>query len=65
VVPNEASTIGNHLKKRRLELHLFQADLAAQFGVSEESIYNWENNRNPPARRFIAPIIRFLGYDPR
>jgi DNA-binding XRE family transcriptional regulator len=64
-VPKEQVTIGDHLKGRRLERHLFQADLAESFGVDVASVRNWESNRSQPAKRFIAPIIRWLGYNPR
>ena len=47
-----------------MDLGLLQKDVARQIGVSEESIYNWETNRNEPEVRLIPHIIDFLGYVP-
>ena len=65
IVPTEPRTVGEHLKRRRLELHLFQSDLAKMFGVNEASVRNWEKNTYPPTERLIPGIVRWLGYDPR
>lgn len=53
----------DHLKKWRLDLGLFQKDIALQLGVNESTVLNWENNACAPAIRFIPRIIEFLGYD--
>ena len=57
-------TLGEHIKKRRLELGLRQIDLANQLEVNEHSIVKWEAGRTP-LDRYIPRIIEFLGYDPR
>lgn len=62
--PKELRTVGDHLKKRRLDLGLFQKDVALQLGVNESTILNWENNTCAPAIRMLPRIIDFLGYDP-
>lgn len=62
--PKELRTLGNHLRKRRLDLGLLQRDAAAQLGADEGSVYNWEVNRTVPALRFIPRIVEFLGYLP-
>lgn len=56
--------MGDHLNKRRLELGLFQRDVASRVGVNESTVLNWESNACAPAIRFIPRIIAFLGYDP-
>ena len=43
---------------------MLQREVAAQIGVTEESIYNWETNRTEPEVQFIPKIINFLGYAP-
>ncbi len=58
------SSIGGHIRKRRLELGLLQKEVAAQIGVRESTICNWESNTTSPAIRLILHIIRFLGYSP-
>jgi transcriptional regulator with XRE-family HTH domain len=56
--------LGDHIRKRRLDLGLLQKQVAKKIGVDESTIYNWERQRTLPEIRFIAPIIEFLGYDP-
>jgi transcriptional regulator with XRE-family HTH domain len=63
VAPKEPKTIGEHIKKRRLALHLLQADLAKRLGVHWGSIQNWERGATQPAIRHLPAIIKFLGYD--
>lgn len=60
----EPTTIGDHLRKRRLILGLTQAEMATQLGVNEWTVGNWENDETRPVLRFIPAIIQFLGYDP-
>jgi len=62
--PTEPKTIGDHLKRRRLALHLFQSDLAKLFGVDIMSIGNWENNSYDPSGANRKRIIAWFGYDP-
>jgi transcriptional regulator with XRE-family HTH domain len=57
-------TLGDHIKKRRLELRLFQAQVGKILGVTESTVTNWEKNRSNPTLRPMPKIIRFLGYDP-
>ena len=64
LVPVEPTTLGDRLRQRRLELHLFQSDLAELFGVTAETIRNWEKNAHPPAKRFAEQIVGWLEYDP-
>jgi transcriptional regulator with XRE-family HTH domain len=62
--PLELKTIGDHIRKRRLDLGLYQKDIAKKFGADLTSVFNWENNVKSPAIRFIPHIIQFLGYNP-
>jgi transcriptional regulator with XRE-family HTH domain len=57
-------TLGDHLRKRRLDLELLQRETAEKLGVDGMTICNWETNRTFPQLRFIPNIIAFLGYDP-
>jgi transcriptional regulator with XRE-family HTH domain len=58
-------TIGEHLKKRRLERGLEQDQVATIIGVTWMSVSNWERGIYRPTKRAMSPIIDFLGYDPR
>jgi len=58
--PKSINTIGDHLRRRRLDLGLLQRDVAEIIGVTEVTISNWENNRNKPPSRFLKKITDFL-----
>jgi transcriptional regulator with XRE-family HTH domain len=62
--PKEISTLGDHIRKHRLDLKLLQKQVADHIGVHELTITSWERNASHPAVRFIPAIIQFLGYDP-
>ncbi|WP_286833460.1 helix-turn-helix transcriptional regulator [Sphingobacterium sp. UBA7038] len=62
--PKNPTSIGEHIRKKRMELKLFQKDLAVLFGVSEDCITYWENNRSTPQITYYPALIRFLGYYP-
>lgn len=63
--PQVLATIGDHLRKRRLDLGLLQREVADRLGVNETSVTNWELSRTRPELRFLPRIFAFLGYDPR
>jgi transcriptional regulator with XRE-family HTH domain len=63
--PQELKTIGDHLRKVRLERGLLQDQVARELGVSLGSIFNWEANHTRVQTRFIPKVVAFLGYDPR
>ena len=57
-------TIGDHVRARRLDLGLWQKEVAKQIGVTTTTITNWELNRCEPEIRLYPAIIKFLGYVP-
>ena len=62
--PKELKTLGDHLRKRRLELKMLQKEVAEKLGTTPCTIRNWEKNRSNPSLGFIPKIIQFLGYMP-
>ena len=62
--PCVLNTLGDHIRKRRLELGLYQREVASKIGVDESTVYRWERNETSPPSRFIPQIINFLGYNP-
>lgn len=62
--PKVLHSLGDHLRKRRLDLRLSQRQLAARIGADEAAVNNWEKGNTSPSLRFIAPIFAFVGYDP-
>jgi transcriptional regulator with XRE-family HTH domain len=62
--PNALKTLGDHIRKRTLDLQLLQSDVAQTLGVTECSVWNWENNATAPVFPYWPGIIEFLGYNP-
>jgi DNA-binding transcriptional regulator YiaG len=62
--PAEPQTIGEHLKKKRMELNVLQREVADQIGIDVTTYRNWEWNRTSPLARFMPAVIKFLGYIP-
>ena len=62
--PSSLKTIGDHIRKRRLDLNLTQKQAAEKLGVDEASVWNWEKGEVLPLARQIPPITSFLEYDP-
>jgi site-specific DNA recombinase len=63
-LPERLDTVGDHIRRRRLELGLWQRQVAQQLGVGPSTIYNWECHRCQPGVRHMAAVVRFLGYRP-
>ena len=62
--PDDLITIGDHVRKRRLDLGLLQKDVADRIGVNPLTIKNWEVGHTEPEIPYGPAIIDFLGYAP-
>jgi transcriptional regulator with XRE-family HTH domain len=62
--PKTLTTLGDHIRKRRLDLGLLQKEVAATLGVTQSALTNWELNRVTPYFTYLPKIIAFLGYTP-
>jgi len=62
--PKSLTTIGDHIRKRRLDLGLTQKQVAARFGVKAMTLWHWENNATTPSFKYWETIRQFLAYDP-
>lgn len=60
----EPVTLGDHLRRRRLELGLFQKDVAIQIGVTTSTVWNWENGWSSITLNCMPKVIEFLDYNP-
>jgi DNA-binding transcriptional regulator YiaG len=60
----EQRTLGEQLKKRRLELGFSQRELAGRLGVSAWTVLNWEKGKTQPAAGYIPAIIAFVDCAP-
>lgn len=56
--------MGDHIRRRRLDLGLWQRTLAERLGVREETLATWERGQARPLPRHYGAVVRFLGYDP-
>lgn len=61
--PQNPTTIGEHIRKKRIDSDLSQSQLAQVIGVSSDCITNWENNRSAPQISYYPRIRQFLGFD--
>ena len=53
-------TLGERLRKWRLERGLCQVDLAKMVGVNEMTIVNWEKGRTKPTKKNLDRIKAIL-----
>lgn len=61
---DDPQTIGEHIRKKRVESKLLQREVAVQLNVSEDTLTYWENERTLPQIHHFPAIISFLGYYP-
>jgi len=64
--PTNPKTLGDHLRKKRVELQLSMTQLAKVLGVgvTDTAIEKWEKNQNRPTEEHRMRILDFLGFDP-
>jgi DNA-binding transcriptional regulator YiaG len=63
-VPKEPTTIGGHLKRRRLQLKIFQPEAARRLAVSTVSLSRWECDKVFPTAPHHPQIVEYLGFNP-
>jgi DNA-binding XRE family transcriptional regulator len=57
-------TLGERIKKWRLEQGLFQKDLAKIIGVDEMTIVNWEKGKTMPDKKNLEWLQKLLRIEP-
>lgn len=62
--PVECKTLGDHMRKTRIDKGLSQAKVATLLNVTEGTVTGWELGHHAPQVPQRARIIRFLGFDP-
>jgi len=60
----EPRTLGEHLRRARVQRGLKQGDVANEIGVGVRAVIDWELGYRRPPARFIPRITAFLGYCP-
>ena len=63
-VPKQPTTIGGHLRKRRLQLQIHQSEAAVRLKVSTVTLSRWECDKVYPTWQHHPRLIEYLGYDP-
>ena len=63
-VPKVPTTIGGHLRRRRLQLKLFQPEAARRLAVSTVSLSSWERDKVFPTAPYHSQIAQYLGFNP-
>ena len=62
--PFHPVSIGDYLRKKRLDLGLLRKHVAHRLNTSIDCVRNWENNWHGPDLQSLPKIIEFLGYCP-
>jgi transcriptional regulator with XRE-family HTH domain len=62
--PHALARLGDHLRKKRLDVGLLQKEVGQTLGVTACTVRYWETGRAFPAIKHIPRIIEFLGYSP-
>ena len=60
--PKEVTTIGDAIRKRRLDLGLLQKDVAKIMGCDKTTILNWEKGHTRPSANYMHPVTIFLAH---
>jgi len=62
--PANPKSIGEMIRKRRLDLGLRQRDIAEIIGCDKMTIINWEKGHTLPRINHMGAVVKFLGYNP-
>ena len=62
--PASPKTIGEMIRKRRLDLGVRQIDVANIIGCDEMSVVNWEKGHRTPRVNYMAGVVGFCGFNP-
>ncbi len=62
--PTSLNTLGDHLRRVRIDRGLSQPQVAKLLNVTTDSVTGWELNRYEPQARLAKRIIKFIGYLP-
>jgi len=64
--PTAPQTLGEHLRKKRVDMQLSMTQLAETLGpgITNTAIEKWEKNQNRPTDGHRKRIVEFLGFNP-
>ena len=58
---SDNKTVGEIIKRERIEKHITQAELGSLVGVSQQSIDNWEKGRSSIQLKYLKKLCEVLG----
>ena len=61
--PKDPKTLGERIRKARMDRHMMVKELAQQIGVVPETIINWEKRNLKPTRRHLERLRAVLELD--
>jgi transcriptional regulator with XRE-family HTH domain len=64
-IPVNPKTIGENIRRYRLELYWLQIDVAKKIGISSKSVSNWERGITSPSRGMTKKIQKFFNFPPK
>ncbi len=62
--PETLRTVGDHLKRARMDRGLSLEKAGRKLGVDASTLKGWEDGRFGVRRRHREKVVAFLGYDP-
>ena len=62
--PKELKSIGEHIRKRRMDLELSRRTVAERIGIARDTLKVWELGRQEIRSAYYPAIIEFLEYNP-
>ena len=64
--PTNPQSLGEHLRKKRIDMQLSMTQLAdvLGLGITDSAIEKWEKNQNRPSADHKRKIELFLGFNP-
>ncbi|MBX3381725.1 MAG: helix-turn-helix domain-containing protein [Phycisphaeraceae bacterium] len=60
----EPRSLGEHIRRKRLECGLTQRQLGPRLGVSGWTVANWEKGHSSPPMAATSVIVEWLGFTP-
>ena len=63
-VTEHPQTLGEHLRRKRVDAGMTHLELSEFFGVAYQTVERWEHDRVAVSGRHRTKIVAFLGYDP-
>jgi DNA-binding transcriptional regulator YiaG len=64
--PAAPKTLGDHIRKKRIDLQMSMTQLALLLGlgITDSAVEKWEKDQNRPTEEHHKRIVEFIGFDP-